>query len=118
MDLSKKYLIHCIAWNVIGFSVLMSMGWGVVSDILGDFTIFLLWAVTVISFPLVLLIVGVYLLWRGAQRRKLIVVGMVISTLFLFFELWTIDGLFVPNLSSQIFCTEDTQIPPRYLCPQ
>ncbi len=116
MEPSKKYLIHCIAWNILGFIVLMSPWLDVISGILGDFSIFILWSVAVIISPLILLIIGVYLLWRGTPRWKLIVAGSRISTLCLLLEVWAIDGLFVSPLTSQIFCTKDTEIPPRYLC--
>jgi hypothetical protein len=129
MEPSKKYLIHCIGWNVLGLAIFMSQVFSVISDILGDFSIFILWSVTVIFFPLMLLIVGTYLLWRAPPKRKLVITGMAISALCLLFVASVIDGLFQPNLSSYIFgtgefsspvsgiCIEDTNIPPNYKCP-
>jgi hypothetical protein len=119
MEPSKKYLIHCIAWNALGFIVLMSPVLEVVSDALAEDKMFLLWSAAIFAIPLVLFSLGIYLLWRGIPRRKLIIGGMVISALFLLIELWGIDGLFMPSVSSRIFdCRDEFKIPPSYTCPQ
>ena len=119
MEPSKKYLIHCIVWNMLGFIVFMTPVFEVVSDALAEDKIFLLWSATIFAIPLVLFIAGVFLLWRGIGKRKLLIIGMVTCALFLLFEAWSIDGLFQPTLSSRIFdCRDEFKIPPSYTCPQ
>jgi hypothetical protein len=103
MEPSKKYLIHCIAWNVLAWAALALMVWVVPENIFSDENKFFTVAVTIFFTPLVLFFRGVYLLWCGTSRRKMLVVGMLLSVFLSMFAFWGIDGYFQPPLSSHIF---------------
>jgi hypothetical protein len=119
MELSKKYLIHCIAWNVLAWVALVLMVWVVPENILSDENKFFTVAVIIFFTPLVLFFRGVYLLWCGTPRRKMLVVGMLLSIVLTLLAFWGIDGYFQPPLSSYVFdCPDEFKVPPSYTCPQ